>query len=168
MQTENNSVHLTDNSDNNHWLSFLARGGTVRDGRHIDQTVLDAIYKVAFGRFQSGVFQDALLMFRYLCLLDHRRYDYFLGLGGAQAKLGFYDQAAATLAYAEQLSDGDPRASLEMGHCFVEMKQLNLAEQALDETIRRSILSKQWFNELDRARQLMNYVQAGSRREDNG
>ena len=143
------------------WLAYLAKGGSMRELRGLDESQLEAMYKVAYSRFNSALYEDALLIFRHLCLLDHSNYSYFLGLGAAQAEMKLYAQAAATLAHAEKLDKADPRASLVMGGCFIEMKRMPLAKQALTNAIKRAEKSKQWSQELKKARHLMMYASAG-------
>ena len=143
------------------WLAYLAKGGSMKELRGIDQQQLDAMYKVAFGRYDSGLYNDALLIFRNLCLLDHSEYQYFLGLGVTQVALNQYAQAAATLSHAGKLDKADPRASLAMAGCFVEMKKLPLARQCLKTAIQRAGKSEQWKQELAKAQQLMKYASSG-------
>lgn len=140
------------------WVDFLARGGKLSELRQLDPNQLDAMYTVAHGRYSSGHYDEALKVFRYLCLLDHTSYRYFLGLGLTQARLSQFSQAAATLSHAEKLDSRDPRASLVMGECFLELKQKVLAAQALSVTIRRAKAAGRWQKELAKARQLANYV----------
>lgn len=134
-------------------LDYMARGGTIRDLRNIDQSQLDTIYQVAFARFNSGQYHDALQMFRHLCLLDHTCYAYFLGLGMSQYELGDYAGAGATLTHGEKLDESDPRASLMQARCFVELEQWRLAHQALSEVMLRS--GKGWRDECQQAEKLL-------------
>ncbi|WP_419835570.1 SycD/LcrH family type III secretion system chaperone [Endozoicomonas atrinae] len=141
------------------WLAYLAKGGTMKELRNMDQSQLDAMYKVAFAQFNSGHFTEALKVFRHLCLLDHTRYSYFLGLGLSQYELSLFAQAAATLAHAEKLDQKDPRASLMMAKCFVEIKRWSLAQKALSETVTRASQSDRWKDELQQAEKLISFVQ---------
>lgn len=143
------------------WLAYLAKGGSMRELRGLSESQLEAMYKVAYSRFNSALYEDALMIFRHLCLLDHNNYSYFLGLGATLAEMHCYAQAAATLTHAEKLNKRDPRASLVMGGCFVEMKKMALARQALTNAIQRAEKSKEWSQELKKARHLMMYASAG-------
>lgn len=148
------------------WLAYLAKGGSMRELRGLDKSQLEAMYKVAHGRFSSALYEDALLIFRHLCLLDHSNYSYFLGLGATQSEMHLYAQAAATFAHAEKLDIDDPRASLAMGGCFIELKRMSLARQALNNAIKRAERSQnssvpRWEQELKKAQQLMKYASAG-------
>ena len=143
------------------WLAYLAKGGSIGRLQGLDQSQLEAMYKVGHGRFASGHYEEALPIFRQLCLLDHHSYQYFLALGATQSELHRYAQAAATLNHAQQLDRDDPRASLAMGGCFIELKQFSLARQALTTAITRAERSKSWARELKKARQLMIYINAG-------
>ena len=136
-------------------LDYMARGGTIKDLRNMDQSQLDTIYQVAFARFNSGQFREALQMFRHLCLLDHTCYAYFLGLGMAQYQLGDYAQAGATLAHGEKLDDSDPRASLMLAHCFAELELWSLARQTLSEVVLRASISGRWQDEAQQAEKLL-------------
>ena len=146
------------------WLAYLAKGGSMRELRGLDEKQLEAMYKVAYGRHSSGLYDDALLIFRHLCLLDHRNYSYFLGLGITQSKMGQYAQAAATLSYAQRLDKKDPRAPLAMGGCFIELKKGDLAKQALTSAISRAEKSECWKLELKKAHKLMAFVSGSAGR----
>ncbi|OED40826.1 hypothetical protein ACH42_15775 [Endozoicomonas sp. (ex Bugula neritina AB1)] len=145
-------------SPTNLWLAYLAKGGSMKELRGIDQAQLDVMYAIAYGRYNSALYNDSLLIFKHLCLLDHINAKYFLGLGVTQVALHQYAQAAATLNHAEKLNNKDPRASLAMAGCFVEMRKLPLAKQALKTAIKRAKQSKKWEQELIKAKQLMVYV----------
>ena len=140
------------------WLDYLAKGGTVREIRNMDQSQLDTMYKVAYARFNSGQHKEALMVFRHLCLLDHTRCSYFLGLGLSQYELSQFAQAAATLVHAEKLDNQDPRASLVMAKCFVEMQRWPLAEKSLSEAVFRAGQSGRWRVVLKQAQQLLGFV----------
>ncbi len=120
------------------WLAYLAKGGTMKELRNMDQSQLDAVYRVAFARFNSGKFNDSLKIFRYLCLLDHTSYPYFLGLGLSQYELSQFAQALATLEYADKLDHHDPGASLVKAKCFMEMQCWFEAESMLKKVLARS------------------------------
>lgn len=143
-------------------LDYMARGGTIKDLRNIDQSQLDAMYQVAFARCNSGQFTEALPVFRHLCLLDHTSYAYFLGLGISLYELGDYALAAAALAHGEKLDERDPRASLMQARCFVELEQWHLAHQALSEVMLRG--NTDWQDECDQAQRLLLKVDSKLRR----
>ena len=140
------------------WVNYLAKGGSMKALRGIDQKQLEMMYKVAYGRYDSALYNDSLLIFKHLCRFDHREYRFFLGLGVTQVALQQYAQAAATFSYAEKLDHLDPRASLRMAGCFIELKKLNLARQALVVTIDRASRANQWKQELVKAEKLLEYT----------
>lgn len=137
------------------WLAYLSKGGTMKELRNIEQSQLDAIYKVAFARFNSGKFRDSLKIFRYLCLLDHTRYSYFLGLGLAQYELSLFERALATLEYADGLAGQESGALLGMAKCFMEMKRRIEAEKALKAVLMRSANSENGQVQRRQARDLL-------------
>ena len=140
------------------WLAYLAKGGTMKEIRKMDQSQLDGMYKVAYARFNSGQFSDALKVFRHLCLLDHTCYSYFLGLGLSQYELTQFAQSSATLAHAEKLDAKDPRASLMMAKSFVEIERWELAQKASSEAVLRASQSARWKDELQQAKKLIRYM----------
>ena len=124
----------------------------------MERDQLDTMYRVAFMRFNSGRFEDSLKIFRYLCLLDHTSYSYFLGFGLSQYELSQFASAAATFSHTEKLNDKDPRASLMMAKSFVKIKQWHLARDALSEAVRRASQSAEWGGELKQAKALISFV----------
>ena len=140
------------------WLAYLAQGGTLKTLRNIDEPQLDTVYSVAYSRFNSGHYEDALMMFRHLCLLDHTQYAYFLGLGLAQFELSQFNRAAATLTHAAKLDRSNPEALLIAGKCFVELKRWPLADSALAEALTRATGSDRWQSEQQEIQQLLTQI----------
>ena len=120
------------------WLAYLAKGGTMKELCNMGQSQLDAMYRVAFARFNSGKFNDSSKIFRNLCLLDHTCYPYFLGLGLSQYELSRFAQSLAVLKYAEGLAHQDSGALLGMARCYMEMQCWFEAEGVLKKVLARS------------------------------
>lgn len=145
------------------WQIYLARGGTVKDIRKLGQGQMEAMYSLGYTRFDTGLFQDALKVFRYLALLDHWNPRYFLGIGLCLYKMGHYAEAIPSLSYTERLDKKDPRPSICMTECFISLKSRRLAKKSLAEAVKRLKSSDGWEYERRQARQLRHYLleQAG-------
>ena len=139
-------------------LSWMAQGGTFKDMKHLSQHQLGVIYKMAYSRFNSGQYREAVTIFRHLCLMDHTRSLYFLGLGMSFFELSRFDLAIAALEHGKKLDKGDPRASLMMGKCFKEVGQTELAIQALSESLLRAKKDNRWSKEHQQAEYLLSLM----------
>ena len=140
------------------WQMYLARGGTIKDLRKLDPDQMEAMYTLGYNRFDVGLFQNALKVFRYLALLDHCNPRYFLGIGLCLYKLGHYAEAIPSLSYAERLDKKDPRPSLCMTECFISLKNRRLAKKSLVEAVKRLKSSGGWKYERKQACQLKHYL----------
>ena len=147
------------------WHMYLAKGGTVKEIRGVDQGQMEAMYSLGYSRFDTGLYRDALKVFRYLALLDHWNPRYFLAIGLSLYKLGVYAEAIPSLSYAERLDKQDPRPSLCMTECFISLKNRRLAKKSLKEAVKRLKHSQGWELERKQARQLKHYLVEQKRKE---
>lgn len=68
-----NSLQQNAEAGKDLWLTYLRRGGTIRELRGLDQGQMEAIYQLGFSHFGIGHYAEALKVFRYLALLAHLR-----------------------------------------------------------------------------------------------
>lgn len=147
------------------WQAYINSGGTIKALRDLDQDYLEAVYQYGYSQFHSGLLADALKVFRYLALLDHRDSRYFLGIGLVLHKLSHNAAAIPALSYAERLDKTDPRPSICMTECFIQLKNRASAKKSLAEAVKRIKGNKGWELEKKQARQLKHYLidQSGRR-----
>ena len=140
------------------WQTYLSKGGTIGKVRNLDESHMESIYSLAHAQFSSGHYEEALRMFRYMALMDHRNPRYFLGMGLALHRMSKDELAIPALSYADRLDQKDPRPSLCMTECFIRLKQRKLAKKALMEAVRRIKKDARWSKELKQAKQLKHYL----------
>ncbi|WP_422411400.1 MULTISPECIES: hypothetical protein [unclassified Endozoicomonas] len=153
-----NSLQQNAEAGKDLWLTYLRRGGTIRELRGLDQGQMEAIYQLGFSHFGIGHYAEALKVFRYLALLDHRSSRYYLGIGLALHHLNQDAAAIPALSYAERLDNEDPRPSICMTECFIRLKNRKLAVKALSNAAKILKSSKGWEEERKQAKQLKHYL----------
>lgn len=87
------------------------------------------LYNVAHLRFTAGEYEEALIVFHYLCWLNHLNADYFLGLGATQQQLKHYEKAINTLKYAAKLGPDEARPYFLMAQCHAALNHSDVAQQ---------------------------------------
>ncbi|MRI35328.1 hypothetical protein EOPP23_20425 [Endozoicomonas sp. OPT23] len=145
-------------NSNELWSLFLSKGGTVRQLRSISDEHLESIYQKGYGHFETGHYKEALTIFRYLAIMDHRESRYFLAMGLSLSHLNQDSAAIAPLEHATRCDSHDPRATLAMVECFIKLKNRRLAELALRDAARTLKSVKGWTEERAIAAQLQNFL----------
>lgn len=113
-------------------LKHLETGGTLKAVVNLADEELEAIYAVAYNYFTARKFDQAVQLFKFLCLYDHMEPRWAYGLGIAQQQRG--DFAAALNAYglATLLDIEDPRPQVQAGYCLMATNQWPEAVSALE------------------------------------
>ena len=110
------------------WPTYSAKLGAlstevkIKDSSGLTTHQMNTLYRVGYGHYCASHYHEALIIFRYLSLLNHGNYSYLLGLGAVLKELCRYDQAIMILEHAERISD-DVRASLCKAACLVEQRK---------------------------------------------
>ncbi len=151
----NNNMEL---KENGLWSLFLSKGGTVSQLRSISENQLESIYQQGFSHFETGHFKEALTIFRYLAIMNHRDTRYFLAMGLSLSQLDLDSAAIPPLDYASRIDNSDPRPSLAMVECFIKLKNRGLAESALKEAARILKSESGWKEERSVALQFKKYL----------
>lgn len=125
-------------------LAYLANGGVIKESLGLTKNQMNTIYKVGYGHYYSSRYQDALIIFRYLSLLDHRCHAYLLGLGSTLKSMQKYEQALSVLSCAEQADKNDPRATVCKAACFIELKDAQSAAILLSEAEKKAGKDRKW------------------------
>ena len=142
------------------WSEFLSKGGVISQLRAVSNEQMESIYQYGFGQFETGHYKEALTVFRYLAVMNHRESRYFLAIGLCLSHLDRDSDAVAALVHAAGLNNSDPRPSLAMVECFIKLKSRRLAKSALKEVARILKSNKGWGEERKVASQYKNYLVA--------
>lgn len=60
---------------------------------------LEAVYALAFDYYQTGRYEDAETLFRFLTMFDHLNVKYWMGYAAVEQVLKHYDKAISAYAY---------------------------------------------------------------------
>ena len=113
-------------------MEHFDEGGTLGDLYGVDEDKLEAVYSVAHTMYGNGRFGDALIMFRFLTLMDYSEKRFWMGLGATQQMTGHYQDAVQAYAYATMLDIDDPKPQVQAGYCLMQMDEFDAAQQALE------------------------------------
>ncbi len=108
---------------------FLYNAKTLKDVRGMTTDNLEAVYNLAYTAYNSGRYDQAQKMFRFLCFLDHLEKKYWVGLGACMQFTKQYNTAVDAFSMAGLLDPDDPRAPLQAAQCHMA---LGNREAALD------------------------------------
>lgn len=93
---------------------------------------LEAVYALGHGFYESGRFEDARDMFRFLCMHRHMETRFWFGLGAASQMLRDYDKAIIAYRTSAMLNLEDPQIPLRAAECFRALGDEENARAALD------------------------------------
>ncbi|MDD7806016.1 MAG: hypothetical protein PUP46_10775 [Endozoicomonas sp. (ex Botrylloides leachii)] len=154
-------IESSDNELPEKWLklAYLANSGTIKEVRGLSQQQLNIIYRVGYSHYSSARYQEALIIFRYLSLLDHRCHAYLLALGSTLKAMRQYSPALPVLDLAEQANKQDPRAAVCKAACLIELNDMQSAINLLIKV--ESIAKKsplQWGGLLQQIKRLKSFT----------
>ncbi len=93
--------------------------GTVREMKGISNAEMEAIYSMGYSFYNTGRYDDAEKVFRFLVLFDHLNPRYWTGLGAVQQVKKLYGDAITSYGYASFLDLGNPKPQYYAAECFL-------------------------------------------------
>ncbi|MQA40736.1 SycD/LcrH family type III secretion system chaperone [Rugamonas aquatica] len=98
---------------------FLAEhGGTLAQGRGIDQRELEAAYALAYNLYGQARWEDALAMFDFLCAHDHLQRRFHIGRAACLQMHKQYERALVAYGVAHLMDVDDPDVGLRIAECL--------------------------------------------------
>jgi len=134
----------------------FAQGTSLGTIRGLSPEHMEAIYSVAYNLYKNGRYEDALKVFKFLCLHDHLQGKFWMGLGATQQMLKQFKQAGTTYGYAYMLDSDNPQIPLHAADCFLADGNLPHAESALNLVIELTQNRPQHNAVRERAQVLLN------------
>jgi type III secretion system low calcium response chaperone LcrH/SycD len=113
----------------------IENGVRPMDALGFTPSMIEAIYKYAYDRFQAGKYKDALYVFNFLRQLDVSNYRYTFGIAACYQYRKEYSEAAANYIICRSLDPLNPISSFHLYECFMQLNHPLSAFQALSETI---------------------------------
>ena len=99
----------------------LAEMGTVRELKGITDAEMEAIYSMGYSFYNTGRYDDAEKVFRFLVLFDHLNPKYWTGLGAVQQVKKLYGDAITSYGYASFLDLDNPKPQFFAAECFLAL-----------------------------------------------
>lgn len=107
--------------DQQDWLDFLTKGGTLGDALDLSSEELDGVYALAYEKYNAGHFSAALPLFQWLCQCNHLEPSYIMGMGAARQGLKEYKLAGETYSFAALVYPSDPRFPFHAAECHLAL-----------------------------------------------
>ncbi|WP_444917408.1 SycD/LcrH family type III secretion system chaperone [Microbulbifer sp. JMSA003] len=128
---------LTDDIDENDWINFLEKGGTLAEALDVNAEELEAIYTLAYKKYESCNYKEALSLFQLLCQCDHYEAKYMLGLGATRQALSEHQLAGETFSFAAIVHPHDPRFPYYAAECHLALGDWRSAGSGFEMTMLR-------------------------------
>lgn len=104
---------------------------TIRDLKGITDGEMEAVYSLGFNFYNTGRYDEADKVFRFLVLFDHMNPKYWTGMGAVQQVRRDYDGAVTSYAFASFLNLRDPKPQYHAAECFLAKGDRDNALSAL-------------------------------------
>lgn len=105
---------------------------TVRDLKGITTEEMEAVYSLGFNFYNTGRYEEAEKVFKFLVLFDHMTPKYWMGLGAVQQVNKNYEGAVTSYGFASFLDLSDPKPQYMAAECYFVMGDLDNAASALE------------------------------------
>ena len=110
---------------------MLEQGATLGDIRGITPQQLKAVYNMGLGFYNTGRYDDADKVFRFLVLFDHLEAKYWIALGAVQQVKRNFQGAVMSYGYGSFLDLHNPKPQYYAAECYLAMGDIENAKSAL-------------------------------------
>lgn len=93
---------------------------------------IEAIYAIGHGFYAGGSYQDAVDIFKFLCMHRHMDHRFWMGLGAASQLLKDYQTAITAYRTCAMLDLSDAQVPLRAAECFTAIGDAEQARLALE------------------------------------
>jgi type III secretion system low calcium response chaperone LcrH/SycD len=107
----------------------------IRDILGLDDKQMNGLYAMGYNFYQAGKYDDALKIFRALCLFDQLEPKHWIGMGATLQMLKMYEEAANAYGFAAIMDCHDPRPSFHAAECYIALNDKEKAEAALNSVV---------------------------------
>lgn len=114
---------------------YMARGGKLAEASNISVEAQEALYELAYLKYNNALYEKSARLFQFLCLYDQWNPRFFTGLGACQQMVGLYGEAIDTYLYALSLDANDPHPMIYVGDCYVALGQHQKARLAYQASV---------------------------------
>lgn len=115
----------------NVWKGF-ANMETNASMHGISREELEAAYNVGFGFYNTGRYDDAETIFKFLAMFNHLEQKYWIALGAAQQMKKEYAKAVVAYGYSAMLDISNPKPQYYAAECYSAQGDKENALSALE------------------------------------
>jgi len=133
----------------------------IRDILGLDDKQMDGLYAMGYNFYQAGKYDDALKIFRALCVFDQLEPKHWIGMGATLQMLKKYEDAANAYGFAAIMNCHDPRPSFHAAECYIALNDREKAEAALNSVVElcpENIPANKFF--VDKAKAILELMKA--------
>ena len=135
---------------------YMARGGSLAEASNISEEAQEAIYELAYLKYNNGLYEKSARLFQFLCLYNQWNPRFFTGLGACQQMVSLYGEAIDTYLYAISLDANDPHPMIYVGDCYVALEQYQKARLAYRASVLMAHESGTTSPEVSRVEKMIN------------
>jgi type III secretion system low calcium response chaperone LcrH/SycD len=119
----------------------------------MNQTMIEGVYGQAYRLYNTGKYNDAVHIFRYLIMLDATEPKYLMGLAACFHMLKEYDNATELYSLCSNLDPRNPIPYYHSTDCYMQMKDYRSALIAANAAIERAQKMEQYATIANRLKQ---------------
>jgi len=112
--------------------AVLTKGLPLYEVRGLTTEHLEALYAIAYSRYQADLYEEAEKIFLVLCVYDHMSARYWLAAGATQVQLKKYKEAIFSFASCCALDPENPTPFYYFANCQVAVGDQRTAAEAYD------------------------------------
>lgn len=105
---------------------------TMRELKGITDGEMEAVYSLGFNFYNTGRYDEAEKIFKFLVLFDHLNPKYWTAMGALQQVRKDYDTAVTSYSFASFLDLKDPKPQFHAAECFLAKGDVENAKSALE------------------------------------
>ncbi len=109
-----------------------------KDLLRMNQTMVEGIYGQAYRLYNTGKYQEAMHIFRYLIMLDSTEPKYLMGLAACFHMIKEFDNATELYALCSALDPKNPIPYYHATDCYMQMKDYTSALLASQTALNRA------------------------------
>ena len=111
--------------------AFFSEGQTMGDYLGMNSVSEEKAYAVAKAKYEAGLYDEALSIFRHICYTNHLNERYFFGMASCCMMMKNYKQAIISFTYAYCLMPDEPMSMFFAALCHYHQKAYDEAELCL-------------------------------------
>ncbi len=134
----------------------LLKSNTLQEAYGVSRKEMSELYKKAYDYYQEDRYDQSIVLFRFLVMLNPFVTKYWMGLGSSQQLLKQYEKALHSYAIWALLDGKNPAPHFQASECYAALANQVEGNKALKEALERTTnkpVYKQLREEVERCLQ---------------